>query len=649
MRQKIIFFAVLLLLAWFVRPDISVSGQDRRIALVIGNAKYPAGASLENPVNDARAIKKALENLNFTVLKYENCTQKDIKKAIDIFGKKLKQYDVGLFFYARHGVQVKGNNYLIPADAKLENENDVEYDCVKVGRVLAKMESAGTKTNIVILDACRDNPFERSWNRGSNGNGLASMNAPPGSLIAYATSPGKTALDGAGKHGLYTSALLKHIDSPGITILEMFQQVRSTVMTESGKKQVPWESTSLNENFYFASGSSLIVDEPAGKKSALYVKANVSGARVFVDEEMMGTTNLDNIEISPGEHRIRVEKDGYGTYSKTVCIKTGRSLILTVYLEPESAPKSSLYANTSPSDAKIRILNISPEFYQGIELDPGKYHVEVSSNGYETEKKWIELEAGEYEKISIRLKPVAIVQQDRSMTNAIGMKFVYIKPGTFIMGSPPDEFGRESDAKQHKVTLTKEFYMQTTEVTQGQWEAVMGNNPSYFNNCGDDCPVEQVSWNDAQEFIRNLNRKEGGWKYRLPTEAEWEYACRAGSIGRFCFGDSDNKLGYYAWYGSNSRKKTHAVEQKKPNAWGLYDMHGNVWEWCQDNFNWKVKLVRNIYRDGIVDPLCTEGSFRVCRSGGWFSSAHYCRSANINYYSPGRRFSLLGFRLAMTP
>lgn len=138
--------------------------------------------------------------------------------------------------------------------------------------------------------------------------------------------------------------------------------------------------------------------------------------------------------------------------------------------------------------------------------------MEVSSNGYETEKKWIELEAGGDEKISIRLKSVAIVQQDRGMTNAIGMKFVYIKPSTFIMGSPPDESGRESDEKQHKVTLTKGFYMQTTEVTQGQWEAVMGNNPSCFNNCGDDCPVEQVSWNDAQEFIRNLNRKEGGGK-----------------------------------------------------------------------------------------------------------------------------------------
>jgi len=127
----------------------------------------------------------------------------------------------------------------------------VEYDCVRAGRILAKMENAGTKTNIVILDACRDNPFERGWHRGAKGNGLAFMNAPSGSLVAYATSPGNTASDGSGSNGLYTSALLKHINSPNISILEMFQSVRKTVKEGSGGKQIPWESTSLEGNFYF--------------------------------------------------------------------------------------------------------------------------------------------------------------------------------------------------------------------------------------------------------------------------------------------------------------------------------------------------------------------------------------------------------------
>ena len=163
---------------------------------------------------------------------------------------------VGLFFYAGHGVQVNGHNYLIPVDAKLENENDVEYDSVRADRVLAKMENAGSKTNIVILDACRDNPFERSWHRGAKGNGLAFMNAPSGSIIAYATSPGTTASDGPGNNGLYTSAILKHITTGNITIEKMFKLVRATIMEESEGKQVPWESTSLRGDFYFKRQSS---------------------------------------------------------------------------------------------------------------------------------------------------------------------------------------------------------------------------------------------------------------------------------------------------------------------------------------------------------------------------------------------------------
>jgi len=210
---------------------------------------------LENPVNDARAMKHVLEKSGFEVSKYENCVQKTMKKAIDDFGTALKNYDTGLFFYAGHGVQVGGKNYLIPIDAKLENENDAEYDCVRADRILAKMENAETKVNIVILDACRDNPFERSWHRGTKGSGLAFMDAPAGSLIAYATSPGKTASDGKGVNGLYTSGILKHIGTPNITIEEMFKRVRSTVTAKSDNQQIPWEATSLKGNFYFNIGN----------------------------------------------------------------------------------------------------------------------------------------------------------------------------------------------------------------------------------------------------------------------------------------------------------------------------------------------------------------------------------------------------------
>ncbi len=224
---------------------------QKRLALVIGNANYTGAGSLKNPVNDARSMKIALEELGFDVLKYENCDQRMMKRAIDEFGKELVNYDIGFFFYAGHGLQVTGANYLIPVDAQLQNENDVEYDCVRADRVMAKMETANAKTNIIVLDACRNNPFERSWARSTNGSGLAFMNAPQGSLIAYATAPGNTAADGEGNNGLYTSSLLKHIKTPNIGIESVFKKVRQDVIKSSGGQQTPWESTSLTGDFYF--------------------------------------------------------------------------------------------------------------------------------------------------------------------------------------------------------------------------------------------------------------------------------------------------------------------------------------------------------------------------------------------------------------
>jgi len=218
--------------------------------------------------------------------------------------------------------------------------------------------------------------------------------------------------------------------------------------------------------------------------------------------------------------------------------------------------------------------------------------------------------------------------------NALGMEFVYIRPGTFMMGRPSNETGRDDEERQYRVTLTKGFYMQTTEVTQGQWKQVMGNKNkrSYFKNCGDNCPVEQVSLNDVQRYIKKLNGMEGANKYRLPTEAEWEYAARAGSITGFCFGDDDSQRDQYGWYSSNSGGTTHPVAQKKPNAWGLYDMYGNVWEWCQDL--------------GVGDPSVS-ASYRVIRGGSWYDVSGNCLSANRGrVVSGGVRVDYLGFRLA---
>jgi len=226
------------------------------------------------------------------------------------------------------------------------------------------------------------------------------------------------------------------------------------------------------------------------------------------------------------------------------------------------------------------------------------------------------------------------------------MTFRLIPAGTFVMGSPTDELGRDSDETQYTVTLTRAYYIQTTEVTQGQWQSVMNTNPSTFADCGYNCPIEGISWNDTQTFISTLNSM-GEGSYTLPTEAQWEYAARAGSNkalsnGKIIDVSTDSNLDIMAWYTPNSSSTPHTVAQKKPNAWGLFDMHGNVYEWCQD---WYDDYPTN----SVADPFGPlTGTTRVYRGGSWDSYARYCRSANRSSNSPDNLYNYIGLRLLMT-
>ena len=261
------------------------------------------------------------------------------------------------------------------------------------------------------------------------------------------------------------------------------------------------------------------------------------------------------------------------------------------------------------------------------------------------------------------MAPVAVPKCDNPgvFINWLGMKFTYIPPGTFRMGSPESESGRFANEAQHMVRLTKGFYLQTTEVTQGQWKAVMwGANPSVFNTCGDDCPVENVSWDDIRIFLFWLNywsAGEGEGKlYRLPTEAEWEYAARAGSTTAFANGDIsvesysctpvDPNLDLMGWYCGNAggSGSTHPVARKQPNAWGLYDMHGNAYEWVQDWYDEDYGLdpVRS-----VTDPAGpSAGTSRVYRGGSSGSAARGSRSAFRYGFGPLSSSQYYGFRLA---
>jgi len=219
-----------------------------KVALIIGNSSYKI-APLANPINDAVDINNALEGLGFKTIKLIDADKKEIIEAINHFGEELQTSDIGLFYFAGHGLQVKGDNYLIPINSNINSESDIEFEGVNVSRLLGKMDKQENKINIVMLDACRNNPFARSFR--SMSRGLSRVDAPTGTFVVFSTAPGEVAQDGDGKNGVFTKHLLRHIKTPNLPIEEVMKKVRVSVMQETDKKQVPWQSSSLTGSFYF--------------------------------------------------------------------------------------------------------------------------------------------------------------------------------------------------------------------------------------------------------------------------------------------------------------------------------------------------------------------------------------------------------------
>ena len=252
---------VVLVIVWtLARADASAA--DARVALVVGNAAYKS-APLKNPVNDARAIARALKEVGFEVDLQANLSQQGFVTALRNFGKRLNETGgTGLFYYAGHGMQIQGANYLIPIDAGIESEDEIKYMAINANQVLDKMDSAGNRLNIVILDACRDNPFVRSFR--SKQFGLAQMDAPSGMLIAFATAPGAVAYDGDGVNGVYTKYLLRNLGIPGLPVELVLKRVREGVSKETASKQIPWESSSLLGDFYFTGDAASAPTATAG-------------------------------------------------------------------------------------------------------------------------------------------------------------------------------------------------------------------------------------------------------------------------------------------------------------------------------------------------------------------------------------------------
>lgn len=356
--------ALLLLAFAAVAAQAAALDSGPRVALVIGNAGYRT-MPLANPINDARAVADTLGKLGFKVISVNNASQKQMFEAVRQFGDGLKG-GVGLFYYAGHGVQVKGRNFLIPVDAAIEREDEVPYKAFDVGLVLEKMEGAKNPLNIVILDACRNNPFVRGSR--SAGGGLAQMDAPTGSIVAFATAPGAEAADGSGANGLYTSYLLKFMATPGLKVEDVFKRTRVAVKQDSAGRQIPWESTSLEGDFYFL--------PPAGGAAAAQ-----AGSGPAVENELWAVISQTN---SPSAYRAYLEKYPNGRYAQQAQAKVAAAPVAAAVASPPP-PSSRSQGGFSFSAEEEKMDRATPEgralaFQQaiaGTTCQPARRHARV--------------------------------------------------------------------------------------------------------------------------------------------------------------------------------------------------------------------------------------------------------------------------------
>jgi len=557
---------LVLVLGLFWLAAASAASAEPRIALVIGNGAYGGTiGNLTNPPNDARLIAKALTDAGFKVNLVLNADQKQMKRAVVDFGQTLAAAGsdaVGLFYYAGHGVQVNGKNYLIPTKAEIQGQADVDIESVDADTVMQQMEFAGNRMNIVILDACRNNPLPAASR--STGGGLARVDAPTGSFIAYSTAPGQTAADGDGKNSPYSKALADAIENQRVPLEQLFRDVRVNVMNATEKKQVPWDSSSLTGEFYFKAPN---------------------GAAPSTTPQLASVAPAPSTSTASG-----------------------------------AAGGDAAKASAEPGKV-IRDCTDCPEL---VTLPGGKYQMGAS------------------------------VSDDNRNDNELPAHEVTLKPFALMTA----EVTRDQFAAFVKATdrdMSGGCYL--ADGGDGKWD----DNADYmhvdFQQKGNE-PVICVSWGDATDYADWLSDKTGK-HYRLVTEAEFEYASRAGKKTIWAWGDGnvESACRFANTMDQSGHKKYPINEASKcddgfvatapvgsfpANAFGLKDMTGNVWEWVEDCYHESYK---GAPKDGSAWETddCKE---RVARGGAWLENVWDNRIARRYNVDHTGRETILGFRVA---
>ncbi|MGA2642127.1 MAG: SUMF1/EgtB/PvdO family nonheme iron enzyme, partial [Spirochaetia bacterium] len=533
--QKTILIRRVLTFAFLTLISLGLQAENRQ-ALLIANSAYKHFGSLETPVPEAQDLAATLERLGFQVTLLRNASREEMLVALDKFGSALKgKGGIAFFHYGGHGVQVGGKNYLIPADADIPDELRARTRAVDMDEVMNTLIDSGADTSIVILDACRNDPLPASSGRSATRGLTVVGNQPKNSIIVYAAKADSVAQD-----GLFTPALTRELAKPGLSLLDVLTEVRNEVYKKSNGAQTPGDYNQLFTPVYLAG------------------PGTAPGPAVTVVPAPSVVTPTITVSRSYGSLSITLASAG------------------TLYLDGKAM-------GDLPAGAKAKLESV----------EVGDRSLEVRYADGQVEKQSATVDEGGATSVSFTYRkalPPAVVP-------ASSADMVLVNGGTFTMGSPQSEQGRFDNEVQHQVSVSS-FHMGKFDVTQDLYQSVMGSNPSQFTGDGNR-PVERVSWYDAVEFCNKLSERDGlakvytingtdvtaDWSangYRLPTEAEWEYAARGGQQGvseYHVYAGSDN-LDQVGWYKDNSGGTTHPVGQKAPNALGLYDMTGNVWQWC---------------------------------------------------------------------
>ena len=604
---------------------------EKRVALVIGNSTYQKAPELTNPKNDAEDMAAALKALGFTVILGLDLDKRAMDRKIIEFESALAGADAGVFHYSGHGLQVAGVNYLVPVDAELASAAALRIEAVRLDLVQETMEREA-KTNILFLDACRNNPLARNLARALGtrsadiGRGFAATEAGVGTLISFSTQPGNVALDGSGRNSPYSGSLVRTIGAPGKDLSSILIAVRNEVLAATGEKQVPWEHSALRAPFYFKPPAPASASPPSGAQPPLSEAAQTWGqikdlTDIAVFEafrKQYGKSNAvyDTLAAERIEKLKHTKTASEGGSQRPEAEKP-KETQTAVVAPPKPAPVKR------PEDACDGLL------------------VAVSQS---STRPCIKPGSGE----SFKDCPEC-------------PEMVVVPAGSFTMGSPESEPQRESyEGPQHRVTIAKPFAVGKFAVTFAEWDACVagggcGGYKPKDNGWGrGNRPAINVSWEDAKAYVTWLAKKTGV-SYRLLSEAEHEYAARAGTTTPFWWGSSitPDQAAYNstaAPYKGGGRKgeyraKTVPVNSFKPNPWGLYQVHGNVYEWLGDCWN---ENYSNAPTDGSV-WTAGDCSKRVLRGGSWGSDPQYLRAAlRAPRAYPSNRWDTDGFRVART-